>query len=311
MHQKKKELEAVICLQSAFRSFRVRKEMWSKMSEIIVSLRNELSNKDFQLQQTIHELKVRTAYIEQTGKRIDYVKELSFCRKQLSDLTSTFESKISEKDLILAHLDLELKTHSASSAELRRRLALLESMRFGQELRDGENTHKHGMIFQELEELRYQVYELRAGKELENITISMKNKEIQDLQTQMITIRKVFENELALKSSEIDDLRDHLTKSLVTDQISPNQHIPDCASECVTSKLLNSEKLTINTNLAGNRSIWAPIQPSCSGKFTHFPYEIPSPTTPKSSNQQFPVDFQSQFPKSIWNVDADGSLYGV
>ncbi|KAJ3127503.1 hypothetical protein HK098_006281 [Nowakowskiella sp. JEL0407] len=292
--------KAAIRIQAGFRSFQLRKNMLANMNDLILSLRNEIANKDVILQQYMYEVKLRTEYIDQL---VNVSSESSAYQKQFSDTVSVYESRLLQKDQQIASLHAELKKYVESSAGTQIKNELQDTL--------SHQSQDHDQVVPCFPPTDSDDLLDFGGTEDTAVPNTANSDIIQDLQKQLHTTRSMLKTELALKTAENNELRSYIAKMQV-DQFNENASPSLSYNSAVEANKLSKEKL-VPLNVATNRNIWAPIQSCASGKFSHFSYEITSPMMDNGYQNRytsFVDNSNAHIPKSLWNMDSDGGLYG-
>ncbi|KAJ3087957.1 hypothetical protein HK102_009891 [Quaeritorhiza haematococci] len=203
------DVDSLVKLQAAFRGFLERKKIVSQLHQEVLALQAEMAQKDIALAKSSAELKLRNGMIEQLGKNI------SALRKQVTEMSSSYESKLTAKQKQIEDVEKELQASLSHSQELRQRLenSTLEMMKLTLECRESRDDSEDGKAssnssFQhELEEVRLQLSTLRSTREADTISLNMKDREILELRSQLADVRRSLEADLAAKNKELDGLR--------------------------------------------------------------------------------------------------------
>ncbi|KAJ3276303.1 hypothetical protein HK104_003690 [Borealophlyctis nickersoniae] len=314
------EHAAATKVQSAYRGFRARKRALLSIQAQFSNLQGEVRNKDTCLLKLSSELQLRQGMIEQLGKTV------SALRKQLSDITSSYELKMVSKDKQSEQLEHELQSLLAANNELRHRLESknIEMMKMSFDFREKDSDAKHQYILalqREVEELRSQLSELRSTKEADAIRLSMKDKEIQELRQQMSDARRNLEMELANKSSEVEELRSrfrgmhlhgqqHVHGADSVGELGQGSQMPSTAPAAEGEH--GGRPNTVNGTAGPSKSIWGPLDNTI-GSFGMFGRDVPSQTSSEtlysngSSKSSTPPLPATGSMKSIWAPIENGS----
>ncbi|KAJ3013500.1 hypothetical protein HKX48_005723 [Thoreauomyces humboldtii] len=205
------EERAAVKIQATFRSFASRRELIARLQAHNNMLRHEITMRDARLSRSAAELNLRSGVIEQYGKTIGHL------RRQLADLSSSYEVKMDVKDKQIEQLDRDLQIALRTTSDLKYRLEsnAVEYAKMAWEFKekDSDSVHQYTLNLQrDLESIRSQMSEMRSTREADGIRLSLKDKEIHELRYQMKEARRSLESDLSVRNNEIDELRMRVTR---------------------------------------------------------------------------------------------------
>ncbi|KAI8826947.1 armadillo-type protein [Fimicolochytrium jonesii] len=207
------QIAAAVKIQAAVRSHLTRKQILLQIHAQNAVLHRELAERNAFISRHAVELTMRNNMIEQFGKTIANL------RRHVADTSSSYEIKLDVKEKQVEQLDRDLQTALRESNELKLSLEAnaAEYAKMAWEMKDQSFHGSHisqynGDIQRELESVRCELSETRSYRAADNIRLSLKNKEIQELRGQMKEVRRSLEAELATKNTEIDELRIRISR---------------------------------------------------------------------------------------------------